>query len=152
MAIRNKKYIIRLSKDERQALSKLARSGKAAARKITRARILLKADAGQNGPGWTDERIAEALEIGIRMIENVRRRCVEEGPEAAAYGRAWPDRPAQRKLDGAGEARLVAIACSEPPAGRGRWTMQLLADELVALQVTDSISDETVRRTLKKTS
>ncbi len=152
MAIRNKKYIIRLSADERQMLSKLARSGKAAARKITRARILLKADAGEGGPGWTDERIAEALEIGVRMIENVRRRCVEEGPQAAACGRSWPDRPAQRKLDGAGEARLVAMACSEPPTGRARWTMQLLADELVVLQVTDSISDETVRRTLKRTS
>jgi len=152
MAIRYKKYIIRLSADERQMLGKLARSGKAAARKITRARVLLKADAGQGGPGWTDQRIAEALDVGVRMIENVRRRCVEGGPEAAALGRAWPDRPAQRKLDGAGEARLVAIACSEPPTGRSRWTMQLLADELVVLQVTDSISDETVRRTLKKTS
>ena len=152
MAIRYKKYIIRLSADERQMLGKLARSGKAAARKITRARVLLKADAGQGGPGWTDQRIAEALDVGVRMIENVRRRCVEGGPEAAALGRAWPDRPAQRKLDGAGEVRLVAIACSEPPTGRSRWTMQLLADELVVLQVTDSISDETVRRTLKKTS
>ncbi len=152
MATRNKKYIIRLSADERQLLSKLARSGQAAARKITRARILLKADVGGGGPGWTDERIAEALDVGVRMIENVRRRCVEEGPEEAAFGRAWPDRPAQRKLDGAGEARLVAIACSAPPTGRSRWTMQLLADELVVLQVSDSISDETVRRTLKKTS
>ncbi len=152
MAVRNKKYIIRLSADERQMLGKLARSGKAAARKITRARVLLKADAGEGGQGWTDQRIAEAFDVGVRMIENVRRRCVEEGPEAAAFGRAWPDRPAQRKLDGAGEARLVAIACSEPPTGRARWTTQLLADELVVLQVADSISDETVRRTLKKTS
>ena len=151
MAIRYKKYIIRLSADERQMLSKSACSGKAAARKITRARVLLKADAGECGPGWTDQRIAEALDVGVRMIENVRRRCVEEGP-AAALGRVWPDRPAQRKLDGTGEARLVAIACSKPPNGRARWTMQLLADELVVLQVTDSISDETVRRTLKKTS
>ena len=152
MAIRYKKYIIRLSADERQMLGKLARSGKAAARKITRARVLLKADAGDGGPGWTDQRIAEAFDVGVRMIENVRRRCVEEGPEEAAFGRAWPDRPAQRKLDGAGEARLVAIACSAPPTGRSRWTLQLLADELVVLQVADSISDETVRRTLKKTS
>lgn len=152
MAIRNKKYIIRLSLDECQMLSKLSRVGKAAARKITRARVLLKADAGEGGPGWTDQQIAEALEVGVRMIEKLRRRCVEEGPETAALGRSWPDRPVQRKLDGAGEARLVAIACSKPPAGRARWTMQLLADELVVLQVTDSISDETVRRTLKKTS
>ena len=151
MAIRYKKYIIRLSADERQMLSKLARSGKAAARKITRARVLLKADAGECGPGWTDQRIGEAFDVGVRMIENVRRRCVEEGPEAA-LGRSWPDRPAQRKLDGVGEARLVAIACSKPPTGRERWTMQLLADELVVLHVTDSISDETVRRMLKKTS
>ncbi len=152
MAIRNKKYIIRLSADERQMLGKLARSGKAAARKITRARVLLKADTGEDGPGWTDQRIAEAFDVGVRMIEKVRCRCVEEGPEAAAFGRVWSDRPGQRKLDGAGEARLVTIACSAPPTGRARWTMQLLADELVALQVTDSISDETVRRTLKKTS
>ena len=152
MAVRYKKYIIRLSADERQMLGKLASSGKAAARKITRARVLLKADAGEGGPGWTDQRIAEAFDVGVRMIEKLRRRCVEEGPEAAAFGRVWSDRPAQRKLDGAGEARLVTIACSAPPTGRARWTMQLLADELVALQVTDSISDETVRRTLKKTS
>ena len=151
MAIRYKKYIIRLSVDERPMLSKLARSGKASARKITRARVLLKADAGECGPGWTDQRIGEALDVGVRMIENVRRRCVEEGP-AAALGRTWPDRPAQRKLDGAGEARLVAIACSKPATGRSRWTMQRLADELVVLQVIDSISDETVRRTLKKTN
>ncbi len=151
MAIRNKKYVICLSVDERQMLVKLACSGKSAARKITRARVLLKADAGKCGPGWTDHRISEALDVGVRMIENVRRRCVEEGP-AMALGRTWPDRPAQRKLDGAGEARFVAIACSKPPTGRAQWTMQLLADELVVLQVTDSISDETVRRTLKKTS
>ncbi len=112
---------------------------------------MLKADSGEGGPGWTDQRIADALDVGVRMIENVRRRCVEEGP-AAAFGRAWPDRPAQRKLDEAGEARLVAIACSEPPTGRSRWTLQQLADELVVLRVSDSISDETVRRTLKKTS
>ena len=152
MAIGNKKYIIHLRADERQMLGKLARWGKAAAGKITRGRVLLKADAGEGGPGWTDERIAEALEVGVRMIENVRRRCVEEGPEAAACGRVWSDRPAQQKLDGAGEARLVALACSQPPTGRVRWTMQLLADELVALEVTDTISDETVRRTLKKMS
>lgn len=151
MATRYKKYVIRLSADERQVLRNLARSGKASARKITRARVLLKADAGECGPGWTDQRIGEALEVGVRMIENVRRRCVEEGP-TAALGRVWPDRPAQRKLDGAGEARLVAIACSKPATGRARWTMQLLADELVVLQVVGSISDETVRRTLKKTS
>jgi transposase len=152
MAIRNKKYIVRLTEQERQELGRRVRVGKAAARTITRARILLKADAGEGGPGWTDEQIAEALDVGVRTVENVRRRCLEEGPEAAVDGRRWPDRPSQQKLDGAGEARLVALACSAPPAGRGGWTLQLLADELVALEVADSISYETVRRTLKKTS
>ncbi len=152
MAIRNKKYIVRLDQEERESLRKLVRTGKAAARKISRARMLLKADAGTGGPGWTDQRIAETLEVGIRTVENLRCRCVEEGLEAAVADRPRPDRPWQRKLDGVGEARLVALCCSEPPAGRARWTLGLLGDALVALQVTDSISYETVRRTLKKTS
>jgi len=152
MAIRNKKYIVRLEQEEREALNKLVRGGKAAARKITRARVLLKADAGTGGPGWTDQRIAETLEVGVRTVENVRRRCVEEGLEAAVADKPRPDRPWQRKLDGAGEAKLIALSCSDPPSGRTRWTLELLGDALVALKVTDSISYETVRRTLKKTS
>jgi len=152
MAIRNKKYIVRLSEEEREVLSKLVRGGKSAARKITRARMLLKADAGTGGPGWTDQRIAETLEVGVRTVENLRRRCVEEGLEAAVVDRPRPDRPWQRKLDGVGEAKLIALSCSEPPSGRTRWTLELLGDALVALKVTDSISYETVRRTLKKTN
>ncbi len=152
MAIRYKKYIVRLSQEERETLMKLVRGGKAAARKITRGRMLLKADAGTGGPGWTDQRIAETLEIGVRTVENLRRRCVEEGLEAAVTDRPRPDRPWQRKLDGVGEAKLIALSCSEPPSGRTRWTLELLGDALVALKVTDSISYETVRRTLKKTS
>ena len=152
MAIRNKKYIVRLDRGERESLRRLVRGGKAAARKISRARILLKADAGEGGPGWTDLRIADALEVSFRTVENVRRRCVEEGLERAVHGCPAPDRPWQRKLDGVGEAKLVALCCSEPPAGRARWTLELLGDALVALKVTDSISYETVRRTLKKTS
>jgi len=152
MAIRNKKYIVRLEQEERETLNKLVRGGKAAARKITRARVLLKADAGTGGPGWTDQRIAEALEVGVRTVENVRRHCVEEGLEAAVVDKPRPDRPWQRKLDGAGEAKLIALSCSDPPSGRARWTLELLGDALVTLEVTDSISYETVRRTLKKTS
>ena len=152
MAIRNKKYVVRLSQEERETLMKLVRGGKAAARKISRARMLLKADAGTGGPGWTDQRIAETLEVGVRTVENLRRRCVEEGLEAAVTDRPRPDRPWQRKLDGVGEARLIALSCSEPPSGRTRWTLELLGDALVTLKVTDSISYETVRRTLKKTS
>ncbi len=149
MAIRNKKYIVRLDQEERESLKRLVRVGKAAARKISRARILLKADAGE---GWTDQRIADALDVSFRTVENTRRCCVEEGLERAVQGRPVGDRPWQRKLDGVGEARLVALCCSEPPAGRTRWTLELLGDALVALKVTDSISYETVRRTLKKTS
>jgi transposase len=152
MAIRNKKYIVRLNEEERETLLKRVRGGKAAARKITRARVLLKSDAGMGGPGWTDRQIAETLEVGVRTVENLRRRCVEEGLEAAIEDRPRPDRPWQRKLDGVGEAKLIALSCSEPPPGRMRWTLELLGDALVALEVTDSISYETVRRTLKKTS
>ena len=152
MAIRNKKYIVRLDQEERESLGRLVRVGKAAARKISRARILLKSDAGEGGPGWTDQRIADALDVSFRTVENVRRCCVEEGLELAVQGRPAPDRPWQRKLDGVGEAKLIALSCSEPPSGRTRWTLELLGDALVVLNVTDSISYETVRRTLKKTS
>jgi len=152
MAIRNKKYIVRLDREERESLERMVRTGKAAARKIIRARILLKADAGEGGPGWTDQRIADALDVSFRTAENVRRCCVEEGLERAIQGRPVSDRPWQRKLDGAGEAKLIALSCSDPPAGRTRWTLELLGDALVTLEVTDSISYETVRRTLKKTS
>ena len=152
MAIRNKKYIVRLDQEERESLGRLVRVGKAAARKISRARILLKSDAGEGGPGWTDQRIADALDVSFRTVENVRRCCVEESLELAVQGRPAPDRPWQRKLDGVGEAKLIALSCSEPPSGRTRWTLELLGDALVVLNVTDSISYETVRRTLKKTS
>ena len=152
MAIRNKKYIVRLNQEERESLQRLVRVGKAAARKISRARILLKANAGEGGPGWTDQRIADALDVSFRTAENVRRCCVEEGLERAVHGCPAADRPGQRKLDGVGEAKLVALCCSEPPSGRTRWTLELLGDALVTLKVTDSISYETVRRTLKKTS
>ena len=119
---------------------------------MAHARILLKADAAPDGPGWADERIAEAVEPSVATVERVRRRFVEQGLEAALV-RKPQDRPSRLpKLDGRAEAHLGALACSKPPEGRNEWTMQLLADELVELRIVDEISDETVRRTLRKTS
>ena len=147
-----KKYRVTLTAEERQALSELIAAGKAAAQKLAHARILLKADAGSDGPAWIDARIAEALEVDVTTVERIRQRFVEQGLEAA-LDRKKQGRPSrERKLDGAGEARLVALACSDPPQGRACWTLQLLADRLVELQLVDSISDETVRQVLKKTS
>jgi transposase len=146
-----KKYKVTLTPDERQQLSALIAAGKGAAQKLAHARILLKADAADGGPAWPDARIAEAVEVSIATVERVRQRFVEQGLEAA-LGRKQRDRPGrQRQLDGRAEARLVALACSAPPQGRKEWTMQLLADQLVELQVVDSVCDETVRRVLKKT-
>jgi len=146
-----KKYKVTLTAEERQWLLDLIAAGKASAKKLAHARVLLKADAAPGGPAWPDARIAEAAELSVATVERVRQRFVEQGLEAA-LARKKQDRPSrQRKLDGAAEARLVAIACSQPPDGRGRWTMQLLADRLVELEVVDTVSDETVRRTLQKT-
>ena len=126
-------------------------AGKAAAQKLAHARILLKADAADGGPAWPDHRIADALEVSTATIERVRRRFVEQGLDAA-LDRKQRERPAREiKLDGRAEAQLVALACSAPPEGRATWTVQLLADKLVELDVVDSISDETVRLALKKT-
>jgi hypothetical protein len=146
----NKKYIVRLTCEERQELEALVSRGKTAAHKIRRANILLSADA--DGPAWTDKQIAEALSCNVHTAENVRRRCVLEGLQAALERRKQVRPSRQRKLDGEGEARLIALACSPPPEGRDRWTLQLLADELVQLEVVDSISPQTVQCTLKKTS
>lgn len=147
----NKRYVVRLEAEERERLRRLVSVGKGAARKLTRARILLQADESREGPGWTDERIAEGLGVSVRTIEQVRRELVEEGLEAALERRR-PRRVYERRLDGAKEAKLVAVCCSKPPDGRKRWTLRLLADRLVELKVVDSISYETVRRTLQKTS
>jgi len=142
-----KKYIVKLTAEERQELKSLISSGTAPARKLTRARILLKADEG-----WTDGRISEALDVGTATVERLRKRFVEWGG-IRAIERRKPRREYERKLDGDAEARLVALACSAPPEGRERWTLQLLADKLVTLEEVDidSISYETVRRVLKKT-
>jgi transposase len=129
----------------------LLAGGKAAARTLTHARIPLEADRGDAGPGWTDAAVAGALDVGPSTVARVRQRYVEEGLEAA-LARKGPDRVYERKLDGAAEARLIALACGAPPEGRARWTLKLLAGRLVALEVVDGISYETVRRTLKQTS
>jgi transposase len=138
-----KKYLVTRSDDERAQLVAFTKKGRISARTLTRAHILLQAEAGA-----ADHAIAAALHIGRATVERTRKRCVEEGLEAALSERPRPGgRP---KLDGKQAALVVALACSTPPEGRTRWTMQLLADKLVALQVIDAISDETVRRTLKK--
>jgi transposase len=146
-----KRYLVTLTAEERQSLHDLTAAGKASARKLAHARILLKADQADGGPAWPDEHIAEALDVGLSTIARVRQRFVEQGLEAA-LGRKPQDRPSrQRKLDGRAETRLIALACAAPPDGRREWTMQLLADQLVALEVVNAVSDETVRRVLKKT-
>ena len=146
----HKRYVVALTDDERGSLEGLIAAGTAPARKLTHARILLKADAEPFGPGWVDERIAEAVEVSQPTVARVRRQCVEAGVEAALNRRA-PRRDYRRKLDGEQEARLLAVVCSEPPAGEARWTLRLLADTLVELEVVDAVSYQTVRRTLKKT-
>jgi transposase len=146
-----KKYIVKLTVEERQELETLIASGKGRARKLTHARILLKTDAGEGGPGWTDNRIVEALDVSVTMVERVRERYVEAGLEGALNPRP-PQREYPRKIDGEVEAKLIAVACSEAPAGRKVWTLQLLADKLVELELVDSISAEGVRKVLKKTS
>jgi transposase len=145
-----KKYIVTLTSEERQRLQEMLSRGKAAARKLTHARILLKAEALPDGPGWNDEAIADGLEVGRATVERVRKEFVEEGLDAALERRR-PRRLYLRKLDGEGEAHLVALACQKPPEGRSRWTLQLLADRMVELEYVDQISYQTVRRTLKKT-
>lgn len=145
-----KRYVVRLTEGERTDLLRLVRTGKAAAHKRMHAQVLLKADEGAHGPGWTDDEIAEAVEIHRNTAANVRQRYVEQGLKAAIHRRKLP--PRLRKLDGAQEARLLALACGPPPEGRARWSLRLLADRLVALEIVDEISYETVRQTLKKTS
>lgn len=145
-------YVVRLSGAEREYLRDLVRKGKIAARKRMHAQVLLRADVAEGGPGWTDVRIAEALGVGVRTVESIRQRSVEEGLESA-LNRKKQCRPSrERLLDGEQEAKLIAISCGAPPSGRERWTLRLLADRLVALEVVESISYETVRQAMKKTS
>jgi transposase len=149
MALKDK-YVVGLTPAQRRELERMARSGKHSARTLVRARILLKADAADGGPAWDDASTAEALDCGARTVARVRKKFAQGGLDAALHQKK-PTGRQYRKLDGAQEARLVALACSPPPDGRARWTLKLLADRLVELEVVASVSDETVRRTLKKT-
>jgi hypothetical protein len=146
----NTKYAVQLTEAERAELRTLLGRGETPARLQLRARVLLKANQGEGGAGWTDAAIAGALEVHPATVARIRRECVTAGL-AAALHRKRPDRVYPRRLDGAGEAQLVALACGTPPSGQARWTLRLLADALVRLEVTEAVSYETVRRTLKQT-
>lgn len=145
-----KRFIVTLNRDERKQLKEMVSKGKGAVSRIKHAHILLEAD--ENGPNRTDEDISKTFRCHCNTVANVRQRFVEEGLEEALERKKREAPPVSRLLDGRGEARLIATACSAPPEGRAKWTMQLLADRLVVLGVVESISDETVRTTLKKTN
>lgn len=145
------KYPVILTPTERDDLMALIGTGVAPARNLRHARILLKADQGPEGPAWVDERVAEAVEVSQPTVARVRRQCVEEGLEAALKRRA-STRRYERRLNGEQEARLIALCCGDPPAGAASWSLRLLADRLVELEIVGAISHETVRRTLKKTN
>ena len=144
-----KRYRVTLTAAEREALDGMISRGKADARKLAHARVLLQADASEGGPDWTDTRIAEAVRVSVRTIERVRQRFVEDGLEVALLPKPSP-RVYARKLDGEQEAKLVALACSGPPEGKKRWTLRLLAERMMELEVVPELSHETVRQTLKK--
>jgi transposase len=144
------KYVVRLTAADRRDLERMVRSGKHPARTLVHARILLKADAAEGSPGWDDAAIADAIGCGTRTVARVRTKYTRGGLGLALH-RKKPTGRQYRKLDGKQEARLVALACSAPPTGKARWTLKMLADRLVELEVVEAVSDETVRRTLKKT-
>ena len=146
-----KKYVVDLTENERHELEKLITTGKHSASRINHARILLKADINQPDGGWPDSEISAALDISIRTIERVRQRFVEESLEASLKRRSGGNSK-RRRLDGNQEAHLVALVCGDPPEGRARWTLRLLADQMVELKYVESICHETVRQTLKKTN
>ena len=146
-----KKYIVALTSEEREYLEQLVKKGKTAAYKMNHARILLKADINQKGGGWQDQDICQALDISLSTISRVRKRLVEEGLESALARKPQQNRR-PKSLDGEKEAYLIALACSEAPAGQARWTLRLLADKMVELGYVEKVSHETIRQTLKKTS
>jgi transposase len=146
-----KKYIVTLSDQEREQLTALIQSGKHPAQKLLKARILLKADVSEGGEGWSDTQIAAAMETSVDTVARTRQRLVEEGLQAALIRKHSPNSARRRIFDGAAEARLIALACSKPPAGRARWTLQLLEEAVVELKIVERTSDNTIGRTLKKT-
>jgi transposase len=146
-----KKYVVKLSDEERERLHKLIHTGKHPAQQLLKARILLKADASEAGEGLSDSQIATALATSIDTIARTRQRLVEEGFEAALTRKHSPASARPRIFDGAAEAKLIALACSKPPKGRARWTLQLLEEKVVELNIVERASDNTIGRTLKKT-
>ncbi len=146
-----KKYVVRLSEEERARLEEFIRKGKRAGHLLTKARILLKADVSEAGDGWSDSRIAEALDTSIPTIERTRRQLVEEGFEAVLTRKYNPNSAPRRIFDGAAEAKLIALACGPAPTGHAKWSLRLLEEKVVELQIVESASDNTIGRTLKKT-
>ena len=146
-----KRYKITLTEEERTELLGLIKTGKERARKLSHARILLAADESESGSGLSDKDISERLQVSVPTIERVRKQCVEEGL-ARALNHKLPSKGRAKKLDGVAQAKLTQLACSQAPEGRSRWTLSLLADELVKLEVVESIANETVRQALKKMS
>jgi len=146
-----KKYIVTLSDQEREQLTALIQSGKHPAQKLLKARILLKADVSEGGEGWSDTQIAAAMETSVDTVARTRQRLVEEGLQAALIRKHSPNSARRRIFDGAAEARLIALACSKPPAGRARWTLQLLEEAVVELKIVERTSDNTIGRNAKKT-
>ena len=146
-----KKYIVRLSVEEREALKRLVSSGKGSARMFTRAHVLLKADVGEEGPGWPDKKISEAFDVTVQSIERIRKQLVEEGFDSVLRRRKYTQKVSRKKIDGDVEAHLIALACSEAPEGYTQWSLRLLAGKMVELGYVDSVSHEAVRRALKKT-
>ncbi len=147
-----KKYIVRLSTEERDQLKKLLTGGRGSVRIFTRARILLKADQSSDGPSWSDEKISEAFDVSVLTVQRIRKQLVKEGFDAVLSRQEYQLKKPRRKIDGDLEAHLIALACSKAPEGRSRWTLRLLADSFVELGFVNCISRETVRRTLKKTN
>jgi hypothetical protein len=146
----NKKYIVRLTDGERETLQSVVKKLKGSSQKVRRAQILLKADA--DGPNWTDERIAEAFSCRTKTVENIRQRLVTEGFDVALEGKKRETPPRQKRLTGEQEAKVIALRLGKPPAGFANWSLRLLADQVVELEIVESVSHETVRQTLKKTA
>jgi hypothetical protein len=146
-----KKYVVRLSNDERAALEDLISKGKHPAATILKARVLLKADVSGAGEGWSDSRIVKALDTSLATVARTRQRLVEEGFDAVLARKHSPNSARKRVFDGAAEAKLIALACSEPPKGRSRWTLALLEDKVAELKIVERASDNTIGRVLKKT-
>ena len=146
----NKKYVVKLSAEEREQLDAMIRAGKRSAQLLMKARILLKADVSEQGPGWSDSQIVDALETSLATVGRVRQQLVEEGFEAVLTRR--PSTAVRARIfDGEAEAKLIALACSQPPQGRARWTLRLLEEKVVDLAIVEQASDNTIGRTLKKT-